>query len=241
LSVEGVTRAPSRVAACRWWFPNPGKKADEHGVVAIGADLRPSTLVHAYRHGIFPWPHDGIPLPWFSPDPRGVLPLDRLHVSKSLRQRIRRCGWEATVDADFEGVIASCAQRQNAESTWISPAMRAAYTELHRLGWAHSVEIWDGHQLIGGLYGMLVGGIFTGESMFHRATDASKVATVELVHRLMEAGGAFVDVQLVTDHLRSLGALSIPRYLFLELLEEIRDDDVRLRTDCRSVARLLNH
>ena len=232
------TSRPVPVDECEWTFPKPGRRSDRDGLLATGADLRPSTLVHAYRHGVFPWPHDDAPLPWFSPNPRGILPLDHLQVSKSLRQRLRRCGWTTTMDRAFDEVILACSQRPDGSSTWIEPAMIAAYGELHRLGWAHSLEVWDGARLVGGLYGMLLGGVFTGESMFHHETDASKVAIVDLANRLLEAKGAFVDVQLVTDHLASLGAIPIGRPLFLELLAECRDDEVQLLTNEFDVARL---
>ena len=238
MEVEGRTAPPRDVGPNQWDFRNPDKHCRSSGLLAVGADLEPSTLVAAYRSGVFPWPGDEGPLPWFSPNPRGVLPLDHFRLSKSLKQRLRRCGWHATVDANFPAVIASCANRLNGESTWINDAMRSAYTELHDLGWAHSVEVWDGELLIGGCYGLLLGGVFTGESMFHRETDASKIALLELSTRLHEAGGSLVDVQMLTDHLASLGAISIGRSLFLELLHEIRDDDVRLRTDPLPVARL---
>ena len=226
------------VPACEWDFPDP-RSSGRDGLVAVGADLAPATLVHAYRHGIFPWPHGRRDrLPWFSPEPRAILPLDKLHVAKSLRQRLRRSGWASTVDTAFAEVIVACAHPHGDDGTWITPQMRAAYTELHRLGWAHSIEVWDGARLVGGLYGVLIGGVFTGESMFHHATDASKVAMVELVARLHEAGGAFVDVQLPTDHLQSLGAIAIARSLFLDLLHECRDDPIDMVGDRRPVARL---
>jgi leucyl/phenylalanyl-tRNA--protein transferase len=148
-----------------------------------------------------------------------------------------RTGWLSTVDHAFADVVRGCSVREDG-GTWITAEMAAAYTELHRLGWAHSIEIWDGEELVGGLYGLLLGGVFTGESMFHRRTDASKVAMAELVVRLQEAGGAFIDVQLPTPHLESLGVLPVHRTLFLELLRECRDDDVRLATTARPVSRL---
>lgn len=214
-------------------------ETDDADLVAVGADLEPPTLVHAYRHGLFPWPHGRRQLPWFSPNPRGVLPPERLRVSKSLRQTLRRSGWTATVDGAFSEVIAACSKRPDGDGTWITAPMRRAYTRLHELGWVHSVEVWDGPDLVGGLYGFLIGGIFTGESMFHHRTDASKVAMVELAHRLVEAHGSLIDVQLVTDHLASLGAIGIGRPLFLDLLTELRDDDVRLVCDRLPVARLV--
>src|ERR671930_2796743 len=238
MAVTGrTTRPPAAVGRCRWQFPDPAA-AGPDGLVGVGADLEPATLVHAYRQGIFPWPHPGTPLPWFSPDPRGVLPLDRLRVSRSLRQRLRRCGWQTTVDAAFDQVITACAERGDPEGTWITARMRAAYRRLHRLGWAHSLEVWDGAALVGGLYGLGLGVGFTGESMFHRASDASKVALVDLVARFAEAGGRLIDVQLVTPHLASLGARDLPRRDYLALLRQVRDDPVRLAEERRPVARL---
>jgi len=221
----------------RWRFPDPSS-ADRDGLVGFGADLEPATLLHAYRQGIFPWPHPGMPLPWFSPDPRGVIWPDRLRVSRSLRQRLRSCGWETTVDAAFETVITACAEHERPEGTWIVPEMRDAYLRLHELGQVHSVEVWHGDALVGGLYGVGVGGVFTGESMFHRLTDASKVALVDLVDRLVEAGGRLVDVQLVTGHLASLGAEPMRRHEYLRLLYGLRDQPVRLPPERRPVGRL---
>jgi leucyl/phenylalanyl-tRNA---protein transferase len=206
--------------------------------LAFGADLEPATLVHAYRHGIFPWPHGDGPLPWCSPNPRGVLGLDKLRLSKSLKQSMRRNGWTTSVDRAFPAVMQACSVRRG-EGTWITPDMQHAYGQLSDLGWAHSVEVWNHEgELVGGLYGILLGGVFTGESMFHRHTDASKVALADLAVRLLEAGGAFIDVQLPTDHLESLGVLSLHRSLFLELLTECRDDDIRLCTDVLPAARI---
>jgi leucyl/phenylalanyl-tRNA--protein transferase len=224
----------------RWRFPDP-VTVGEDGLVGIGADLEPATLVDAYRRGIFPWPHPGAPLPWFSPDPRGVIPLDGLVVSRSLRARLRHCGWETTVDHAFSTVIAGCADRPGPvgeAGTWITAPMRAAYQRLHGLGHAHSLEVWADGELVGGLYGVAVGGVFTGESMFHLATDASKVALVDLTARLAEAGGCLIDVQVVTPHLASLGARDLPRAEFLERLAQVRDNPVRLATDRLPVVRL---
>ncbi len=241
------TAPPLPVPPCQWDFPDPlqppkrrkGSEGDESGLLAMGADLEPATLVHAYRNGIFPWPQDDhSPLPWCSPNPRGVLGLDKLRISRSLRRTMNRSGWVTTVDRSFCDVMRLCAVREDS-GTWITPEMTAAYTQLHELGWAHSVEVWDGEdQLVGGLYGLLLGGVFTGESMFHRHTDASKVAFAELALRLLEAGGAFVDVQLPTPHLESLGVIALHRSLYIELLRECRDDDVRLSTDAMPVSRI---
>ena len=240
--VADDTRAspPQPVGSTRWLLGDPAEADPDAGdLVGFGADLRPSTLVDAYRRGIFPWPHPGVALPWFSPDPRAILALDGLHVSRSLRQRLRRSGWESTVDAAFEAVVARCAARPGGEGTWIGREMQQAYVRLWRMGWAHSVEVWGGHELVGGLYGVAVGGCFTGESMFHAATDASKVALADLVERWREAGGAFVDVQLPTEHLTRMGAVEIPRDDFLARLEKVRDRHVPVLLDRFPVSRLV--
>jgi leucyl/phenylalanyl-tRNA--protein transferase len=210
---------PRPVGPCRWEL-DP-RRADADGVAGAGADLDVSTLVAAYHRGLFPWPHRGVPLLWFSPDPRAVLVPQRFRVSRSLRRRLRGSGWTTTVDRDVEGVIQACSVRE--EGTWITPEIRDAYLELAALGWVHSVEVWAGDRLVGGIYGVRVGGVFTGESMFHRRSGASKVALVDLCARLDEAGATLLDVQLPTDHLRSMGAQPIPRERFLERLVQLRD------------------
>jgi len=236
---ESRASPPEPVGWTFWRIPDPSTADPEAGgVVGFGADLKPATLADAYRRGIFPWPHPGVALPWFSPDPRAVLPLDGLRVSRSLRQRLRRCGWTATVDRAFEEVVDACAHRPGGEGTWIGRDMRHAYVRLARLGWAHSVEVWDDDHLVGGLYGVAVGGCFTGESMFHRSTDASKVALVDLVARWAEAGGAFVDVQLPTEHLRSMGAVEVPRAEYLVSLSAVRDRHVPVVLERLPVSRL---
>ena len=185
-------------------------------------------------------PGPDVHVPWCAPDPRAVLLPDEVVVRRSLRARLRSCGWTTTVDAAFEQVVAGCADR---DSTWITSRMREAYAELHRrpphptVG-AHSVEVWDGGTLVGGLYGVLVGQVFCGESMFHRATDASKVALVELCARLQAAGGRLVDVQEETPHLASLGQVLVRRDDYLAVLGALRDRRVQLATDRRPVARL---
>lgn len=237
-ALDGLARAPQPVPASAWLLPDPDR-ADPDGVVGVGADLAPGTLVDAYRRGLFPWPHPGVPLPWFSPDPRGVVRADSLHLSRSLRRRLRTCGWTTTVDAAFRDVVAGCAaDRGDGQGSWITGAMARAYGRLHGLGWAHSLEVWDDGRLVGGLYGVQVGGVFTGESMFHRTTDASKVALADLVARFHAAGGRLFDVQLTTPHLRSLGAQDLPRERFLGVLAGARQLDVRLATGRRPVARL---
>jgi leucyl/phenylalanyl-tRNA---protein transferase len=236
---DGRAAAPRAVPRSAWALPDPATADEVSGLVAFGADLAVETLVDAYRRGIFPWPHEGVPLPWFSPDPRGVLEVGRgAHVSRSLGQRVRRCGWTTTVDSAFERVVAACATRPGVEGTWITAEMEVAYGRLHRLGWAHSLEVWDGDRLVGGLYGVRVGGCFTGESMFHREPDASKVAFVDLADRWAEAGGSVVDVQIPTDHLVSLGVVAVPRAEFLAVLGRVRDDPVAVVLDRLPVSRL---
>lgn len=223
---------PEPVGESKWALPDP-RRADADGFLGVGADLAPETLVAAYRHGIFPWPHEGMALPWFSPDPRSVVDSISVHTSRSLGRRLRRCGWTTTVDADFAAVVAGCADRPGGEPTWITAEMAAAYLTLHSLGWAHSLEVWEATALVGGIYGVSVGGCFTGESMFHRVTDASKVAVVDLVQRWTQDGGDMVDVQLPTPHLDSLGARTVARAEFLSRLAAVRNKPV-----CLSPARL---
>jgi leucyl/phenylalanyl-tRNA--protein transferase len=202
-----------------WDFP-PATTADADGVVGLGADLEPGTLLAAYRSGIFPMPlHRHGPMAWWSPDPRGIIPMERVPVSRSLRRSRRR--FEVRVDTAFDVVTAACADPSR-QHGWITEEIRDAYARLHDLGWAHSVETWteDG-ELVGGLYGLAIGGLFAGESMFHHQTDASKVALVELVERLAETGaaGRLLDVQWATPHLESLGAVAIPARRYLEALD----------------------
>jgi leucyl/phenylalanyl-tRNA--protein transferase len=189
-------------------------------VVGIGADLAPGTLLAAYRAGLFPMGLEGTdgPLAWWSPVRRGIVPLDNLHVSRSLRRSMRR--FDVRVDAAFDDVVRGCADPSR-EGAWITPEVHAAYAELHRLGWAHSVEVVDrSGELVGGLYGVAVGGLFAGESMFHRATDASKAALVHLVELLRADGGEgrLLDVQWCTPHLASLGCVEVTRRRYVRLL-----------------------
>ncbi len=201
-----------------WRFP-PVSEADDHGIVGVGADLEPGTLLTAYRHGVFPMPlHPGGPLAWWSPDPRGVIPIGGVRCSRSLRRSARR--FVIKVDTAFADVITACAAPTR-EGGWIDDDIRRAYVHLHELGWAHSVEAWDDEGLAGGLYGVAIGGLFAGESMFHRRSDASKVALLGLVELLRDdrVEERLLDVQWTTDHLVSLGALDVPRPRYLELLE----------------------
>jgi len=202
-------------------LPDPND-ADHVGLVGVGADLAPATLVAAYRKGLFPMPigdGDAVDVGWWSPDPRGVLPLDGLRITRSLH-RARRY-FDIRVDTAFDEVVRACADPRR-EGGWINDAISAAYGELHRLGWAHSVEAWsrDTGELAGGLYGVAIGGLFAGESMFHWRTDASKVALVSLVERLEAGGGRLLDCQWQTRHLASLGCITVPRGMYLGWLSE---------------------
>jgi leucyl/phenylalanyl-tRNA--protein transferase len=178
-------------------------------VVGVGADLEPGTLLTAYRTGVFPMPVRRGLMAWWSPDPRGILPLDGIRISKSLRRSCDR--YTIRVDTAFAEVISLCGDKKR-KGAWIDDDVKAAYIRLHRWGWAHSVEAWDGYgRLAGGLYGVAIGGLFAGESMFHRQTDASKVALVGLVELLREAGAVLLDVQWATPHLQSLGVIELSR------------------------------
>ncbi len=199
--------------------------ADAHGLVAVGGDLRPQTLLDAYRRGVFPWYDESLPVCWWSPDPRAVLPLDGFHVSRRLARTIRSGRFAVTFDRDFAGVIRGCAVR--AEGTWITPDMVAAYERLHALGHAHSAEAWRDGELAGGVYGIAVGGFFSAESMFHRQSDASKVALAALVGRLRARGFALLDVQMATEHTTRLGAVEIPRREYLGRLRVAVETDVK--------------
>ncbi len=189
-------------------------------VVAIGADLAPGTLLDAYRVGMFPMPSDpltpGSDVAWFSPDPRGIIPLDGLKVTKSLRRSLRR--FEVRFDTAFSEVVTRCSD-PNRNGYWITAEIADAYKTLADLGWAHSVETYLDGQLVGGLYGVRINGLFAGESMFHQATDASKVALVALVEHLNSTGASLLDTQWATDHLATLGAIEVPRDDYLDLLE----------------------
>jgi leucyl/phenylalanyl-tRNA--protein transferase len=210
---------PIEPPPCRWVFP-PATEAPARLPLGLGADLAPGTLIAAYRAGIFPWPDDAGRLLWWSPDPRAILPLDGFHESRSLRKTRRRRRFGITRDTAFADVMRGCASTHG--PTWITPAMFAAYVRLHELGWAHSVETWDGATLVGGVYGVAVDGLFAAESMFHRARDASKLALAELVGHLAARGFALLDVQLSTPHLASLGAIEISRDAYLARLAEAR-------------------
>jgi leucyl/phenylalanyl-tRNA---protein transferase len=209
-------------------FPDPRYAPSD--IVAMGEDLRVETLREAYRKGIFPWPHDGLPLPWFSPRRRAVIFFDELHVGRSLRKARERTRLTFTIDRDFRAVIKECATtyRPDQDGTWIAPSMIAAYTRLHDAGDAHSIEAWDGETLVGGLYGIDCGGLFTGESMFHHRDDASKLALLFLIDHLRARGATLLDCQVMTPHMEALGAREIPRARFLDTLAESQARGLRL-------------
>lgn len=203
-------------------FPPVSKALESpNGLLCAGGDLSPQRLVAAYSQGIFPWFSEGEPILWWSPDPRMVLFPDELKVSRSLRRKVDRGAYETRVDTAFRDLMEQCAAPRDGQAgTWILPEMVDAYTRLHEHGFAHSVESWLDERLVGGLYGVALGGVFFGESMFSRAPDASKVALVKLVERLRARGFRFIDCQQATAHLASLGAREIPRKRFAQLVQE---------------------
>jgi leucyl/phenylalanyl-tRNA---protein transferase len=214
---------PARVT-----FPDP-RRAGRREIIAVGEDFTPSTLLAAYRQGIFPWPQSRKIVPWCSPDPRAIFPLggsdEAPHWSRSLRRTLRLHPYEITVDAAFGEVMRSCGEERRG-GTWITPEMLAGYAQLHALGWAHSLEVWERDDaggrrtLVGGIYGVAIGALFAGESMFHRRTDASKIAFANLVTRLREGGFTVFDVQVMNDHLLSLGCIEIRRAHYLDMVAE---------------------
>ena len=208
-------------------FPNPRRALGD--VVAFGDDLRLETLREAYRAGIFPWPHDDYPLPWFSPLQRTIIVFDEVHAGRSLRKAAKHSSFTYTIDRDFRAVIRACASSpRDGEGTWIGEEIIAAYTRLHDAGDAHSVEVWDGSSLAGGLYGVDSGGVFTGESMFHIAPNASKLALLFLIDHLRARGATWLDCQVMTDHMAALGAREIPRNEFLDKLAAAQASGIKL-------------
>ncbi|MFY7818831.1 MAG: leucyl/phenylalanyl-tRNA--protein transferase [Akkermansiaceae bacterium] len=197
-------------------FPDPSE-ADDDGLLAIGGDLTPETLICAYQQGIFPWSED--PITWWSPDPRGIFDMIRFSPAKRLLRKMRQGLYTFTRDRAFEQVIRACAEpRMDQSGTWLGPKLIEAYMHLHRLGHAHSVECWREGELVGGIYGVTCGGLFAGESMFSRVSDGSKMALSHLIGHLREKGYALFDLQAVNDHTLSLGAIEIPRVEYLRRL-----------------------
>ena len=221
---DWLTR-PLPLERSRWSFA-PGWRTSPDDIIAIGGDLEPATVIAAYRQGVFPMIVE-TPAPllaWWSPDPRGIIPLDALRVTRSLRQSAKR--YEVRVDTCFAEVIHACANPER-ESGWITPEFIAAYVRLHELGWAHSIEVFDrAGQLAGGLYGVRINGLFAGESMFYTQRDASKVALMFLVQKMRETGLTLLDVQWCTEHLASLGATEVSRQRYFALLSEALEHPV---------------
>jgi leucyl/phenylalanyl-tRNA--protein transferase len=201
-------------------FPPPDRAVD--GLVAVGGDLSPERLLLAYRSGIFPWYDEGLPILWHSPDPRCVIPVDGLHVGRSLRRVLRSGTYAVRFDSAFERVIRACktTPRPGQDGTWITPEMERAYVQLHRMGYAHSVEAWQDDELAGGLYGVSLGRIFFGESMFSHRADASKVALIALAERVRSWGFSLIDAQVPTPHTLAMGAQQWPRVRFLDALRD---------------------
>lgn len=208
-------------------FPDP-RRADDEGLLAIGGDLSAERLLFAYDQGIFPWYDAGMPPLWWSPDPRTVLEADETHISRSLRRRLRHRDFTLTWNCAFADVMRACAD-ERPRGTWILPELVVAYVELHRRGYAHSLEVWMDGELAGGLYGVQRGAFFAAESMFHRKTDASKIALVVAVKSLFAMGIELFDVQFMTPHLASLGARSLRRAEYLDRLAEASRKSVDLR------------
>ncbi|MDX6765923.1 MAG: leucyl/phenylalanyl-tRNA--protein transferase [Candidatus Methylacidiphilales bacterium] len=208
-------------------FP-PVEEARPDGLLAVGGDLSPERLLLAYQSGIFPWSSD--PITWWSPNPRSILPVGGLHVSRSLARTLRRQIWQYTFDTAFESVVRACASpAPGREETWIEEAIIRAYTALHHRGHAHSIEVWQDRTLVGGIYGVALGGFFAGESMFHRADDASKAALVVLMEHLEKLGFSLFDTQVASPLTRQMGAVDIPRPEYLVRLQQALTANVAFR------------
>ena len=206
------------------WFP-PVEAAEDYGLLAVGGDLSPERLLLAYSLGIFPWYNPGEPILWWSPDPRCVLFSDNLHISRSLKHFMNKQSYRISFNEDFAGVIYWCRRLRvglDGSGTWITLEMKKAYTRLHELGFAHSVECWDGDQLVGGLYGLCIGRCFFGESMFSRSKNASKVVLIHLMKHLQQREFELLDCQQTTDHLLSMGAQEISRKEFQQYLQKAK-------------------
>lgn len=196
-------------------FPPPeGALREPNGLLALGGDLTPARLMMAYRNGIFPWFSPGDPILWWSPDPRAVLYPEQLHISRSFRRFLHKTRLRVTLNYDFDAVIAGCASDRE-EGTWITPEVNAGYRQLHELGHAHSLEVWDGDTLVGGMYGVALGKLFCGESMFSRQENASKTALFAFCQHFIRQGGQLIDCQVLNPHTASLGATEIPRQQYL--------------------------
>lgn len=212
---------PLQVLTDELWFP-PLEEASKDGLLAIGGDLRTDRLLLAYRNGIFPWFNDDEPPLWWSPDPRFVLFPDELYISKSMNQLLKRNAFTVTINKAFKEVISNCSlqKRKGQDGTWITDEIETAYTKLHELGYAVSIEAWKNNELVGGLYGIRMGNCFFGESMFAKESNASKYAFITYVQQLQQEGVVLVDCQVYTEHLESLGARMISRNEFITIVKE---------------------
>jgi leucyl/phenylalanyl-tRNA--protein transferase len=198
-----------------WLPPHLG---DESGLIGVGGNLKPATLLMAYRAGVFPWYSEGEPILWFSPEPRGIIPLDQFHIAKRLARTLRQGQFNTTINRCFRDVMTACGENRG-DRRWITDEMLEAYCTLYQLGHAHSVEVWQGDSLVGGTYGVAINGLFAAESMFHRITDASKVALVTLAERLQSRGYQLLDIQMVTPHTATFGAIEIARRDYLSRVQ----------------------
>lgn len=212
------------------FFSNP-LESTKDGLVAINDEMSVDILKEAYGLGIFPWPHEDYPVLWFSPDPRGVLYFNEVHLSKSFLKFLKNCDWEVTWNEDFSGVIKSCAEvrRPSGEGTWINPHLMTHYQRFHQSGFSHSVEVWSGDELVGGMYGVLVDGCFSGESMFFKVSQASKVALLAAIVELREIGLKWMDIQMVTPNLQALGGRYISRLQFYSELAVAQENKKLLK------------
>jgi len=213
-------------------FPNPELAMDDpEGLLAIGGDLSPKRLINAYQQAIFPWFSEGEPILWWSPIERAIIQPEQVHISKSMAKFIRQTSLTITINQNFKDVVNACAlPRKSQAETWISPAIKTAYQQLHELGHAHSIEIWENKQLVGGLYGVNIGGVFCGESMFHQQTNASKLAFIALCQHFGTHGGLLIDCQMMTAHLASLGVKPNHRRDFLKQLNQYKNN--KISTQC---------
>ena len=215
-------------------FPHPSTSTPE-GIIALGGDLEPESLILAYQLGIFPWPIQGLPLTWFCPPERAILEFDRIHIPRSLLKVRKKSNYRYTQDQAFEQVIQACARvpRPGQDGTWITRQMSKAYLALHQLGHAHSVEVWNGETLVGGIYGVDAGGAFAGESMFHHESYASKLALLHLCDYLRNQGLDWIDIQVMTPHMEAMGAREISRDEFLKKLALTQARKLRLFSNSR--------
>ncbi|HVX61697.1 MAG TPA: leucyl/phenylalanyl-tRNA--protein transferase [Pirellulales bacterium] len=219
------------------YFP-PAELASPEGLIGVGGELTPDWLLDAYRHGIFPWPFHDEQLAWWSPDPRAVFELDGLHISRRLARTVRSGRFTASCDLAFADVMEGCATAQSRRyGTWITPSMKVAYRRLHEQGHAHSIEVWRDGQLAGGTYGVAIGGLFAAESMFYRVRDASKIALVHLLGHLNARGYELLDIQQLTAHTESLGAIEISRRTFLSRLSQALDRPVTFGAELEAAHR----